>query len=451
MIEYDKIPHAANAEKSLLAMMTIDPHTIIPAAIAGGVNDEWFLIPAHRIIWQVLNQRFNNGESLDITSVMQHLADHGQLESVGGAAGLMNVFSYTTNTGLFKAHIADLRDKYNRRKIMDEANRAADVSTPYNPAMTAELAMTLTADTWNCTPNLSDAISRTLGEIDSMKNHGTHIRGVRTGFPHLDDSLGGLRGGTFNILAARPAMGKTALGMNIAINVARANKESDAANVLFLTAEMTSEQLAYRMLQTVGQVNIRDYSCRNCESMSEEEMRKRIQQAAAYIKKLPLEVVDISGWGVGRVSQFLTAEHRKKPLGLVVVDYVQMIKGDSKKATENTVEQISEASRGMKAIANKLGIPILGLAQVNRESAKSGASGKAPTLADLKGSGSLEQDADSVTFIHRPAYYVNNKSENAEDERYTELIVAKNRHGETGVHFARFYGEYSLFTESLKQ
>ncbi len=444
------MPQAPNVEKSLLAMMTIDPQNIIPAAIADGVNGDWFYIPAHKNIWEVFAERYQNGHALDITSIMQHLADRGQLEAVGGAPGLSEVFSYATNTGLFSVHLAELRDKYNRRSMIEHAlYKAYDTSTPYNPTDAAELAMNLTTAAAPAAPSMKDILSSALRDIDTMTRIGTHIMGIRTGFPYLDDMLGGLRGGTLNIIAARPGMGKTAFGLNVLINVARDFKKNDIpGRVLFLTAEMTGEQLAYRMIQTVAQVNVQAYTQgRHPGYDSLDAVMKRLKDAARRIPTLPLDVVDVDGWSIGRISQYLTAEHREKPISLVVVDYIQRIKGNTKKAEENTVEQIAEASHGLKAVSKRLNIPVLALAQVNRESAKSGASGKAPTLADLKGCGKIEEDADSVAFIHRGCYYSNNKSEQAEDENQADIILAKNRHGKIGSCEARFFGEYSLFVQ----
>lgn len=431
-------------------MMTLEPHTIIPDAIAAGVNSDWFYIPAHKNIWEVFSSRYQSGETLDVTSILQHLADRGQLEAVGGVSGLTDVFSYSTNTGLFSVHLAELRDKFNRRSMIDDAlHKAYDTSTPYNPAETAELAMSLTAAAAPAALPMKDMLSLAVNNIDTMGKNGTHILGIRTGFPQLDDMLGGLRGGTLNIIAARPAMGKTAFGLNVFLNVAHDLKRQNApGRVLFLTAEMTGEQLAYRMIQTVAQVNVQAYTQGKHPGYdSPEEARNRIENAAKHIPTLPLDIVDVDGWSIGRISQHLTAEHRKNPLALVVVDYIQRIKGNTKKAEENTVEQIAEASHGLKAISKRLDIPVVALAQVNRESAKSGASGKAPTLADLKGCGKLEEDADSVTFIHRSAYYGNNKPEHAEDENKAQIILAKNRHGKNGLSEARFFGEYSLFIQ----
>lgn len=443
-------PSAPNAEKSILAMMTIDPLSVAPYALAAGVDRSWFYIPAHKTLWDIMVERYNNGQPVDdITSIMQHLADIGQLESVGGASGLSEVFSYATNTALLNVHLAELRDKYARRCMIDELAKAYDTSTPYTPSDTAELALQLSTKTESKSESMSDIMNQVLSEIDTMSRTGTHISGLRTGFPALDDMLGGLRGGTLNILGARPAMGKTAIGMNIALNVAdELKKNKKDGRVLFLTAEMTSAQLAYRMIQTVARVNVQEYAQGKHPGYNNlEDARKRIHHAAKLINTLPLHIVDVTGWNIGRISQFIAAEHRKNPFVLVVMDYIQLIKGNTKKAQENTVEQIAEASQGLKAVAKRHNIPVLALAQVNRESAKAGASGKAPTLADLKGCGSLEQDADSVTFIHRPAYYNNNKSEQVEDEKHTEIILAKNRYGKTGVISARFFGEYSLFVQ----
>ena len=435
-------PYAENAEKSILSMMFLKPETIIPKTIDEGIDESWFYIPKHKILFNTLLNRYKNGQAIDSVSIAQHLTDIKRIDAVGGYPGLTEVLSFTTFTVLYQHHLEILKDKHERRLIIQLAIQAADTKLPFDLSDCMDVVERRVPASRHA-PSYQESLTAAMRNIDDMMEKGSHICGLSTGFKQMDIALGGMRGGTLNIVGARPAMGKTALGLNIAVAAARDAKRTQSGRVLFLTLEMSSIELSNRLLQAEAEVNV--YGLANLRSKKEQRVkREKLNQALAELSSLPLEIVEVNGWNINRISQFLTAEHRNRELALVVVDYIQLIKGTTKSAKENSVDRIAEVSNGMKDIARNLNVPVLALAQCNRDTAKGGKAGHAPSLSELQGSGSLEQDADSVILLHRPAYYQSNADTNRDDE-LAELHIAKNRHGRTAIIQTDFLGKYYLF------
>ena len=435
-------PYSENAEKSILSMMHIAPDTIIPKAVADGIDESWFYIPKHRILFNTLLNRFQNGQSVDVVSIAEHLSDSKQLDAVGNYAGLSEVLAFSTLTILYQSHLEILKDKRDRRLCIQLAIQAADTKLPFSLIDCMDVAEHHTSVNGHSL-SYQESLAAAINNIDTMMEKGSHICGLSTGFKQLDIALGGMRGGTLNIVGARPAMGKTALGLNIAAAAARDARNTQSGRVLFLTLEMSSIELSSRLLQAEAEVNI--YGLANMKNKKEQsKKREELNRAHDELSSLPLEIVEVNGWDINRISQFLTGEHRNRELALVVVDYIQLIKGTTKSSKENSVDRIAEVSNGMKDIARNLNIPVLALAQCNRDTAKGGKAGHAPTLSELQGSGSLEQDADSVILLHRPAYYQSNTDATRDDE-LAELHIAKNRHGRTAIIQTDFLGKYYLF------
>lgn len=438
-------PYAADAEKSLLSMAMLEPDEIMPAAIADGVDASWFYIPAHRIIWNALESRFRDKKSLDITSLMQHLNEQNQYEAVGGNVGFCAVKSFETCTRLYSAHLEILKEQYERRKILELARLATVKDNKLYREACRELAASFTDEADSHRPTFAEMVRKAMESMQEMINKGTHISGLRTGFPELDFMQGGLRPGELIIAGARPGMGKSIFGMNIALTAARQCCKQNSGRVVFLSLEMSSEELITRLVQSMAEVNLFGLAASKDNALKVAK-NPDLMRAQEELNTLPMDIIEAHGMDIARITLQLEAEHRKNPLALVVVDYVQCIQGASKMAKESTIESVSDASRGLKNAARRLNIPVLALAQVNRDAANSGAAGKRPTLAQLKGSGSLEQDADSVILLHREEYYDKAKEnqENTENESIMEIILAKNRHGITGTEHARFIGKHFL-------
>lgn len=438
-------PHAAEAEKSILSMAMLMPDEIMPAAIADGVDASHFYIPAHRVLWNALESRYRDKKSLDMTSLMQHLNEQKQYEAVGGNAGFCAVKSFETNTRLYSAHLDILKEQCERRKILELAQLAVTMDNKLYREACRGLAASFTNAADSHRPTFAEMVRETMKSIQEKINKGTHITGLRTGFPQLDYMQGGLRPGELIIAGARPGMGKSTFGLNVALTAAKQCKKQQSGRVLFISLEMTYKELIACLVQSMVEVNLNGLAASKDNALKVAK-NTDLMRAQEELSTLPLGIIEAHGMDIARITLQLETEHRKNPLALVVVDYVQCIQGVSKMAKESTIESVSEASRGLKNAALRLNIPVLALAQVNRDAANSGAAGKPPTLAQLKGSGSLEQDADSVILLHRVEYYDKAKEnqEDTENEPVMEIILAKNRHGMTGAETARFIGKHSL-------
>lgn len=438
-------PSAPDAEKSLLSMAMIAPKEIMPAAIADEVGKSFFFVPAHQLLWGALESIYNDKQDLDIVSVMQHLKDNNLFDAIGGLPGFNEIKSYDTRTCLYSKHFEILQEMKNRRKAFELARLAADTSNNLYQEAGRELAVSFAKASGSETLSFTDKVSAAMKDIQERVNSGSHITGIRTGFKRLDILQGGLRPGELIIAGARPAMGKSVFGMNIALAAARQCKDTQKGRVLFVSLEMSWKEIIERLAQSIAKVNVNALASSKDNGVKVEK-NTDLMRAQKELSSLPMDIVEMNGADINRIILRLEAEHRKGALSLVVVDYIQLIQGSSKGAKGNAFESISEVSIALKNIARRLNIPVLALAQVNRDAASSGASGKAPTLAQLKGSGSLEQDADSVILLHRKGYYNNsdNATGDAESDSTIEIHLAKNRHGITGNETADFIGKYSL-------
>ncbi|MBR6575905.1 MAG: replicative DNA helicase, partial [Akkermansia sp.] len=245
------MPQAPQVEKSLLAMMTIDPSNIVSQCVSKGMTGDFFYIPAHRILWEIFRERYDKGIPIDVTSVMQQLADKKQLEAVGGASGLMDVFSYATNTGLFNLHFETLKEKFIRRSIILTANQAsesaytseAEVDALLDETEQAVLKIRQSTDKggeWKLSADIAAAVTN----MERMMSSKGEVLGLTTGYPRLDTMINGLKGGELFIIAARPSMGKTSFLLNIMEHLALNIKKP----ILIFSCEMPSVQLVERLL-----------------------------------------------------------------------------------------------------------------------------------------------------------------------------------------------------------
>lgn len=433
------MPSAPQMERSLLSMAVMYAADVLPQAMAEGVTREIFYVPAYRCCWEMVVRMFSQGRPIHITALAQELDNAGMLESVGVYAGLCDITTAEASLAFYADTVAQLRDMQLRRAMVKLGEQARDTSQMLHPEKLSNLLAETAVSKGKNTPPTAELAEAAVVELEELVKGGTLIRGERTGFPALDTMLGGLQGGTFNIIGARPAMGKTAFGMNVALQIARAAQQEERGRVLFLTAEMTPLRLVMRALLSLGRVRLQELlQARNQRNQAS----KRLIRAFNELKTLPLDFADVTGWSIGRVAQYVEAQHRKTPLRVVVLDYLQLLRGNTSAAGEDEKVKLEEISGGLQNLAKRLQIPVLTLAQVNREAAKNA---KAPTLADLRGSGSMEQDADAVILLHRPAYYADNALDNEQQRRETQVFLAKNRHGETGKLTVYFYGEYYLF------
>lgn len=422
----------------------ISTFNVLDDAISSGVSADWFYIPGHKHLWRALVEM---GEERitepDAALLVSRLKAKGQLEALGGYAGITDIIAAGGSVVMLNAHLQELRGLWLRREAVLSLselrdNPDADFSSILDKLRDMNAAHVQDDKT------LTEYLKQAVDKLQKILTSGSSITGLETGFPALDEALGGLNGETLTVVGARPAMGKSIFGQNVAYNVAEHLRKCNLPQrVLFLSLEMSGVEIVTRLLQQVANLNFRDIVKSGQKTLTKEQIRG-YKAAARSLKELPLVVREVAGMNISRLAHLVESEHLKNPFALVVVDYLQLIKGYSKRAQENPVEQVAEVSQGLKNLAKRLNIPVLALAQVNREAAQpTKKEAPPPTLAQLKGSGAIEQDADAVIFLHRPVYY---STENEADREEMQLILAKNRHGETGIFPARFRGgSFSIF------
>lgn len=286
---------------------------------------------------------------------------------------------------------------------------------------------------------LETAADLALAAALNSHQKGAGLRGISSGYMSLDKKVGGFKAGDLIIIAGRPGMGKTALATNIAYrSILNSEKEKERKNVLFFSLEMTAEQLATRIISDAS--DFPSYCIERGDFTYDQY--KKIDAAAQSIKQLSLQIDHSSGLSIAQVRMRARRHKRKKGLDLIIIDYLQLLSGTAKKNMEGRVSEITEITLGLKAMAKELEVPVIALSQLSR--AVESREDKRPLLSDLRDSGSIEQDADIVLFVYREAYYVHKKMKATgmspidfegylkDIERKAEVIVAKNRHGETG-------------------
>ena len=313
--------------------------------------------------------------------------------------------------------------------------------------------------------SFNDSLATAIEHAEAARRRDSHLTGVTTGFLDLNNKLGGFHRSDLLILAARPSMGKTALATNMAYQAAKAHLDSDGkegAVVGFFSLEMSSEQLATRILSDV--TSIESERIRKGQ-IGEREFHSFIE-ASSQLSRLPLFIDDTPALSIAAVRTRARRLKRKHNLGMVVIDYLQLLRADSGKASESRVLEVSEITRGLKALAKELDLPVIALSQLSR--AVESREDKRPQLSDLRESGSIEQDSDVVMFIFREEYYLNRdqptmhkgESQEAYNERYShwakrlqevghiaEIIIGKQRHGPIGTVRLQFDGQYTRFSD----
>jgi replicative DNA helicase len=417
-------PQNIEAEKALLGSVMIRGEVM--HEVADIVGERSFYSTAHKNIWGTLFELHTKSTPIDLLSVSARLQEKGQLEQVGGMSYLteiINVVPSSTNAN----HYADIVEK---KHTMRELLRAAEHITGLGYDEEAELHDTLEnaekalfAVTNKSGSHKFIAIKDTLSEawerLDHLHKTRDELRGVPTGFPELDNKLAGFQKSDLIILAARPSMGKTSLALDIARKTAIKNK----IPVAIFSLEMSSQQLVDRMLSAESQVD--SWKMRTGHNLSVEHDFKSIGDAISRLSEAPIYIDDAPGNNILKMRATARRLKNEKGLGLIVVDYLQLMVPTQARGADSLVQQVTEISRSLKNLARELEVPVLALSQLSREVEKRG--GK-PRLSDLRDSGSIEQDADVVMFIHRES----NMEEGGRKEE-TEILIEKHRNGPTGI------------------
>ena len=441
------MPQNIDAEEAILGAILVNPSCM--NRIVENLRPESFYKPAHRYVYEAMLQLYNGEDKIDIVSVSDVLNVNQKLELVGGRA-FINDLSYNTITTANVEYYAKIvQEKAIKRSLINAGSEIVTSGYDLNPIEESlEKAQNLIFDIASQKASKSlisikDIVYDVYAKIEERANNKDKLTGVATGFYDLDTYTNGLQKSDLIILAARPAMGKTAFALNIAQNVAlRAN-----VPVAIFSLEMSKDQLAQRLMCAEAEVDTQRLKTGNMQSKDWEKMAT----AMANLSEAKIYIDDTAGCTItdlrAKCRRLAMAE---KNLGLIVIDYLQLIEGTGR---EDRMQQISSISRGLKILAKELQIPILALSQLSR--AVEGRTDKRPMLSDLRESGSIEQDADIVMFIYRDEYYKNGGDDDDEAERAAnkgeaEIIIAKHRNGPTGTVKLLFQGSITKFKNPMK-
>jgi replicative DNA helicase len=426
-------PHNLEAEQSLLGSLLIDKEAMIK--VADIVHAEDFYRDAHRAIFDAMIDLYERHEPVDILTLGNRLEEKGLLQRVGGRAYLVELSNMVATSAHIVQYAQIVQKKSTLRRLIDAAGSITRLG--YDEGEEIELTLdeaerTLFGVSQKFLKNTFVAIRSVLSEaferIDELHRERGKLRGIPTGLTELDNLLAGMQKSDLIILAARPSLGKTSLALDIARNVAVKSKVSTA----LFSLEMSKEQLVDRMI--CAEANVDLWKLRTGRLSDRDDDFPRIGHALGVLSEAPIYIDDSASLTVMELRtkcRRLQAEHG---LGLVIIDYLQLMEGRNKSGnSDNRVQEVSEISRGLKQIARELHVPVLALAQLSRAVEMNKPA--IPRLSHLRDSGSIEQDADVVLFIYRKARDGNYRAEDLppEERNTAEIHIAKHRNGPTGL------------------
>ncbi len=432
-------PNAVEIERQVLGGLLIDPEaaTHVEEVLA----EDHFYVPAHKLIFQAIINLQRTGQPIDAVTVYTELTRMGKVDEAGGARYVSSLAQNISSAANIVPHANILLEKYVYRKMISISNEVA--SKAYQQELDAkdlldlgqqrmlDLSMIFSKRTYE---DMQSAVRTVLQHIEQVHLRKLETTAVPTGYIDLDDILGGFQKSDFIILAARPSMGKTALALAFARFAAVEKHQS----LVFFSLEMSTPQLVTRLICSEGMINSQNV---RTGRMTKEEQAK-LPTVAGRLIKAPIYIDDTPSQNILEIRAKARRLKKEKDIKAVFVDYIGLVKGPSK--VESREREISIISQSLKALAKELEIPVIALAQLNRAVEQD--KDKRPALSNLRESGSLEQDADVVMFIHRPEYYARTEEERMRDKGKTNIIIAKHRNGPTGEVSLNFDKEFGRFS-----
>lgn len=430
-------PQNVDAEASLLGSILLDTDALIDIADAVGEKD--FYDPKHGLIYEAILKLYEARKPIDVLTLSNELREHGNLEDVGGSsylADLTNMVPTAAHGGHYAKIVAD---KAIRRRLIsaseDINSLGYEEDKPIGGLLeVAEQSLFRVSQKYvkQDLTSIETILSSSFDKLDDLHRNKGELRGVTTGFKGLDNITAGLQPSDLIILAARPAMGKSTIAMNIAHSVGT----KAGLAVLVFALEMSKEQLVDRLL--AAEAGIDSWNIRT-GNLSDADFEK-LGNAMGTLSEAQIYIDDTPGISVLEMRTKARREQHKHPLGLIVVDYLQLMTG-SGSTGDNRVNEISEISRGLKALARELNVPVIALSQLSRTVEQR--TPQIPQLSDLRESGSIEQDADMVMFIYREDYY----NPDTDRQHITDLLIKKHRNGPTGSVELYFHPELLQFRD----
>lgn len=449
-------PHNLDAERGVLGAMILDLG-IIPEVLQFVRGEDYYHAP-HRVIHEAIVDIYDRGDPVDLTLLANDLRRAGKLEEVGGVAALAGLEQFTRDTGAAPELAQLVADKATLRRLMeaadtilrDSSEEKRDVRTQLDVAEKLIFEISQTQRSESFVP-ISSLMEEALEEIGRREAQQGDITGLPTGFIDLDRILNGLNKSDLIILAARPSIGKTAFAMNMMLNIALSgNPSGHPIAVGIFSLEMGKEQLNMRLLCSHARIP----SHRVQRGLINQREFAELRAKASELHDLPMFIDDSPGLNLLQVrSRARKLKSQNPNLGLIVVDYLQLMSGSERGGREqNRQQEVSDISRGLKALARELQIPVLALSQLSRNiEQRSGKEKSArPMLSDLRESGAIEQDADVVMFVHRERLEIQKDEDGIAPDRTlpidTEIIVGKHRNGPIGTAEILFFPDFTLFS-----
>lgn len=430
-------PQNAEAEASLLGALLIDSDAIVK--IADSLSPRDFFEKRNERIYEAILHLYERHEAIDVLTLADRLKNNGYLDSIGGPAYLTELTNFVPTAAHVEQYADIVAQKAMRRRLIAASNEIVALGYDESKQL-RELIEEAETRLFDVSQqhvkqdviSLEAILAESFDRLDDLHKDKDKIRGVPTGFKDLDSTLAGFQKSDLVILAARPSMGKTALALNFAHNIAvQANQP-----VLIFSLEMSKEQLVDRLLSMESGV---DAWALRTGNLTDSDFEK-IGQAMGTLSEAQIFIDDTPGITISDLRTKARREAHQRPLGLIIVDYLQLMSGGSRFGAEgNRVQEISEISRGLKGVARELNVPVLALSQLSRS--VESRNPQIPQLADLRESGSIEQDADVVAFIYREDYY----NPESDRKKLTDIFIKKHRNGPTGAVELYFENEKQRF------
>ncbi len=416
-------PQNLESEKALLGSIMLRPegmHEIIDL-----VSSESFYAERHRIIFRAMFELMGASSPIDQLSVSTHLTERKQLEQAGGKSYLLELVNSTPSASNLKYYAQVVHRKAMMRNLLEAAdyinelgyNEVEDLEELLDKAEKKVYEVT-SSPSFHKFVSIADTLGGAWERIENLSHNKDELRGIRSGYRDLDNLLAGFQKSDLIILAARPSMGKTALALDIARQTATLYKNP----VGIFSLEMSSQQLVDRMLAAEARVDA--WKLRTGKLSTDDEFNK-LRDSLDRLSQAPIFIDDQPGSNILKMRSVARRMKREHGLALLIVDYLQLMVPTGARASDSLVQQVTEISRSLKTLARELDVPVLALSQLSREIEKR--RGK-PRLSDLRDSGSIEQDADVVMFIHRD----DKMNENSDRPNIAEILVEKHRNGPTG-------------------
>lgn len=435
-------PQAIDIEEAVLGALMLDQNAIVN--VIEMLHADFFYKPEHQYIFRAIHNLVEKARPVDLLTVIEELRSEGNLENAGGSYFIAQITNHVTSSAHVEHHARILSEKFIQRELIristetirDSYDETTDVVQLLDH--TEQKLMDINDNNFRSDyQNISDIVSKAIKEIDEASQKEGGITGIPSGFEELDSITAGFHPGTLIIIAARPAMGKTAFALTMMRNMAIDYKKP----VAFFSLEMPATEIAMRLISAQSEIDASKLKKGTLEAWEKEQIMAQTQK----LNTAPIYIDDSSQLSIFELRAKCRRLKQRFDIQAVFIDYLQLMKGETDNRNGNREQEISNISRQLKSLSKELSIPVFALAQLSRAVETRGGN-KEPQLSDLRESGAIEQDADMVMFLYRPEYYGFTEDENGNPTYgLAKVLLAKHRAGGTGKMDMRFRANYARF------